>query len=142
MKEEYYIPDIEDIKVGYECFWILDLTKSEAIENFLPMKFTPKQTAFTLFSPFNWEREETDNIIPNLMSYRTPFLTEEQIEQEGWKKQTDVHFEKGDHTIKIYRGKTWIPFHILIEGHGQVYFFGECKSINEFRYILKLLNIK
>lgn len=146
IKEEnkYFTPDIEDIRVGYECYWIKDPSKEIEINNLLLIKFTPKQVAFTLFAPINWERKETDNFRPNLGSYVVPYLTKEQIEKEGWKcfaenKETTV-WAASKNGYSFITDSTLILS--IINKTNQCLFRGQCKDINTLRYITKLLNIK
>jgi hypothetical protein len=153
MEDKYYTPSIEDLRVGYECEWIKDHNKECSDDNLVKIVFGPKLLAAALFSPMNWEREETDNLVPNLMSYRTPYLTKEQIEAEGWlhvggkllKTATQefektvrhgvmtIHYNADQHSLIITRGE---------QPTGYVYYYvGSCPSINEFRTICKLLGI-
>lgn len=133
---KYYIPDIKDFHIGYEY----------ELQGYYPEEWEKYIIAREDFLP-NIKAQDNDCFITIVLSYhrsdriRTLYLNEEQIEAEGWEKQTDVTFEKGNYTLGIIRGRSWIPFHIEIKGYGQVRFFGECKSINEFRYVCKLLNI-
>lgn len=146
--EKYFTPSIEDIRVGYECLWIKDHNEPLNNSNLLPLVFTPKRVAATLFSPINWEREETDNFIPNLMSYKVLYLTKEQIETEGWKEYPymtlceQTRFVKGLETLH-YNFKT---YELEVDDEkgevDDILFKGECKDINTFRYISKLLKIK
>jgi len=116
MKEEYYTPDDEDIRIGYEY----DLLNSKIIIE---------------------DRYDLD--IAFDQPIRTSYLTKEQIEAEGWKKQ----YKKG--TWRVYQK---YPIHIVlmydeekhelsIDNDFMILYQGECKSINEFRYICKLLKI-
>src|SRR5690349_1045398 len=81
---KYFQPDISDIRVGYECFFVKDHNLPLEKTNLHPVKFTAKQVAAALYPPYRWEREDSDEFEPNLMSYKVPYLTKEQIEAEGW----------------------------------------------------------
>lgn len=166
---EYYIPDIKDIRIGYEC---------EVVDN-----------------GGNWSKMIIDQ--PHLRSIafeerqleeghtRVPYLTPELLEKEGWEfKETvkinnfgqvnDVYI-KGysdaeaarrkdgwmmdgySYTWKLYAPNfkqfgTWHGAGFIIEmkkrggfmGEHSKYpiFHGKLPSVNELRYISKLANIK
>lgn len=137
-KNNYYTPDIEDIRVGYEC----EINKS---------LFAGISEGWHKFT-FN-EFEQLDILNKNsLKAFRVPYLTKEQIEAEGWEitsrevkkppyKVDWINAKKGEHTL-------WINLAM----HDSMYmgisdkiynvFRGQCKDINTFRYICKLINIK
>jgi hypothetical protein len=133
-KNSYFTPNIEDMRVGYEC---------EANP-----KFYSEQE--DVWSPIIMKGIGQEVIhYHSLGVYRTPYLTKEQIEAEGWKIKTDnnngvIDFEKTNYlllswnyTLKIIEindGKTTTRF------DNQLY-RGQCKDINTFRYICKLLGI-
>jgi hypothetical protein len=73
--DKYFTPDIEDLRVGYEC----DLLGSKIVIE---------------------DRHDLDLSFDHPL--RTPYLTKEQIEAEGW-KETISHgvFEKGRISISI-----------------------------------------
>lgn len=150
MENKYFTPSIEDIRVGYECFWIKDHNEGLTESNLIKIVFTPKQLASTLFPAINWEREETDNFRPNLMSYIIPYLTKEQIEAEGWEEIPRELNGLGRYSY-LKKGEIFITFqekinHIEFHNDGdydthESFYKGKCPSINEFRFINKLLNI-
>ena len=131
---KYFVPQIEDIRVGYEC-----------------------ETYATFFNvDMNVQRQEWTKLqlIPNAVKsiiskdvpidkVRTPYLTKKQIEAEGWK------FDYGlmDHMFfsKECAALVWFGRSNSIEVQqpaNLVVYNGHCPSINEFRYITKkLLNI-
>ena len=127
--EKYFIPNIEDIRIGYEC------------EINYSLGYTDKyvKTIIKL-------KEEDDSCCDDVSTItimmddgygevRTLFLTKEQIEQEGYRtdyiSDTGMYFFFDDitHILKI------------CDYNGDMSYNGECKSINEFRYICKLLKI-
>ena len=142
---EYFTPDIEDIRVGYECEiqdykerWECTKAKDDMWGDFAALIDSNK--------------------------IRVPYLTKEQIEAAGWKLSFDfstlgpahsMDFEKGDVWKDAGRGAflSWNPHSNIIKittsdtGYNQdgpnhsVKFKGECKDINTFRYICKLLGI-
>ena len=141
-KLEYFTPSIEDIRVGYE------------LEMNLIDEFT-KQTVS------NDNLRHTVNImsrVPHLV--RVPYLTKEQIRDDSWKvitpssnltKEGVFYFEKGNYFL-IADFSRPIPFLDFIlrdpskdldkVGNPERFrFYCECKDINTFRYICKLLNI-
>lgn len=150
---KYFTPSIEDIRVGYEY---------EAHRWNMPPK--PDE-----WEKMVWGESTMMNSFD--MSYfrelcreekiRVPYLTKEQIEAEGWetedasiddqlvwgskfratKKIDDVtsyraSFER-DNRVFIQMNITNIESNVI----PMSLFSGECKDINTFRYICKLLNI-
>ena len=141
---KYFTPSIEDIRVGYE------------LEVYYKHFFSDKPTEE------GWENHIVR--LETLILYagevkkgvaRVPYLTKEQIEKEGWEymsKSVDIWFKKEgsfemygwtarkvvchyglhDKKLTIYADDTGTDHHI---------FQGQCKDINTFRYICKLLGI-
>jgi len=126
--EEYFTPSIEDIRVGYEC------------------EINPTIN----INPENWNKlkiaqvEQIKRITEAPFSIRVPYLTKEQIEAEGWKargsegyyykKCNKVVYLPNNNNIMLITQFTERPLENEI-------FKGECKDINTFRYICKLLGI-
>lgn len=130
---QYFTPDIEDIRVGYECE--------------------------TLVYPYpNWvntkieQGDDLNYIQDGSWKVRVPYLTKEQIEAEGW-----IHFQNSTFKGKyepMYDMEFWMKgvsmyyrwdinrMQITTNAGLRTWFHGECKDINTFRYICKLLNIK
>lgn len=148
MENKYFTPDIEDIRVGYECEWY---SKKEGWQS------------YTISNLDEFEQLDLDRM-------RVPYLTKEQIEAKGWKpveskiypkdaKDTCTFlFEKDNFIVTFYSEERTVFFFakdltkldwMCITprkkwGHGLYEMFIvtlPCKSINEFRYICKLLNI-
>lgn len=127
--KRYFGPDPEDVHIGYECelrIFYLDI----------PPKWIPHKLQSTIFNP--------DNI-------RVPYLTKEQIEAEGWEDVTNISdfavwgnysYIKGDFKLEWYYLKNQI---VLKPIRGitlpPLCYGGDCKDINTFRYICKLLHI-
>jgi len=131
----YYTPEIEDLHVGYE------------------FQFAPSNSE----DNYNWK----DGVIqaPGANQYllerlekgrmRTPYLTKEQIEKEGW-EVTIGHWTsfKKNRYFGIWLGdKICINLNDVLDdnfteatSNGRLY-YGKCPSINEFRKICKLLGI-
>jgi len=148
MENKYYTPSIEDLHVGYECEWNTHADPTQ-IDQFT----TWTHHVFTVESLENYGIECMKK---NMKHFRTPYLTKEQIEAEGWKIKTyDIHkafdfvFKKENYFgIRLKTGKLDIHMADVIKdeylertSHSRLY-YGECKSINELRIICKLLNIK
>lgn len=153
MTEQYYTPKVEDLHVGYECYWIKDPSIAVSDSNLIPVKLNPRQLSGILFPPINWEREQTDKYIPNLGSYYTPYLTVEQIEKEGWlwrgnsglaefaRSKPVLYSVKRINKIAYFLAYN-LDLHTLEISKGKdVIFKGTCNSINELRTISKFLNI-
>lgn len=140
--QEYFTPSLEDIRVGYECEtqvdpypdWVKTIIQDGDCLNFIINK--------------DWQ-------------IRVPYLSKEQIETEGWKfkgKSIDLWWEK-EGSFKIGNWTSYkIVMHYGMKGHtgnqdNRLYIYaedqgsehrlfeGECKDINTFWYICKLLNI-
>lgn len=130
--KKYFTPDIEDIRVGYECEVLInDIWNKVRVVNITGMglKFLSMD-------------ERSEWTFTNLDGYiRALYLTKEQIEAEGWKdsynscKKGYVYkYEFENNVLVIFKIST-APF------IDEVLFKGECKDINTLRYICKLLKI-
>lgn len=146
----YFVPDIEDIRVGYECE--IKPTGSEELD-WMPYVING-DTAFKYYKTKG----------KGATSIRVPYLTKEQIEAEGWKSY-DLSkgfayrygvpsfrhgFTKDNYILVLDTRK----YHIEIMALDvlKIDFLPEfpehfrvtipCKDINTFRYICKLLKIK
>ena len=153
---KYFKPEISDIHVGYECE-VAYLEK----DNWTPMKVR--------------HQEETEDFIKAVFNYnrriRTPYLTKEQIEAEGWIEKsrfqmldvtdnqseggntTSYGFEKGNYFLifndfsrricLIYKdpSKETISSWSVQRDPEHFNFNCICPSINEFRKIQKWLKI-
>lgn len=157
MDNNYYTPDIEDLRIGYEC-------EVEFYDNnnwtLVILEGISKKEGFINTNDGDCY---IDTIGPNrFKNIRTPYLTKEQIEKEGWSPielkgwmymmgtpSYRVGFKKGNYFLVLDTRKPhieivaqdvclidWLPeipesFRITIP----------CPSINEFRTISKLLEI-
>jgi hypothetical protein len=85
---------------------------------------------------------------------RVLYLTKEQLEAEGWKEyklndneQAFGLYKKSGYNLRFYENNICC-FSELMVGRGmedcwdKILYEGECKDINTFRKICKLLNIK
>lgn len=136
-ENEYFIPQISDIRVGYECElngsglaggmdnWIIDIAKS----------------------PINLRGLE---IMLEAGCLRVPYLTKDQIESEGWKmtnlligefdvdiEKAIVEFSKEEHILQFDP----VDHHLTLTSGGGILYKGKCKDVNTLRWICKLLNI-
>jgi hypothetical protein len=126
---KHYIPDIEDIRVGYEF---------EILHKDLWMKedFDPLYLSFYLAELA-------------VHKIRTPYLTKEQIEAEGWEIKYNhdvlVGFQKGEGMYPVLAEYNTESHHLTIRTGSwypeETIYYGKCPSINEFRKICKLLGI-
>lgn len=178
MENKYFTPDIEDIRFGYECEIQREVPKGlyemmtsrepsfyNIWEKVIVGKELERSSEFTLeyFQKLMNELHYPNPSVEKCKFYidhlklRTPYLTKEQIEAEGWKykgKTQDIWFEKE----MDYDMGSWTAYKIVMQ-YGlddkrlRIFavdrvdkmeydcFRGECKDINTFRYICKLLNI-
>lgn len=121
--DKYYVPDIEDFRIGYEYEKSNDENKSE-------WRVEIK----------DWDFEGLDFYLREGM-IRVPYLTHEQIKNEGWTYTPDFnHYYKNIDDEKGY-GIDFFEDYMIISDCGEPIFRGIIKSINEFRYISKLLKI-
>jgi hypothetical protein len=158
MENKYFTPDIEDICIGYE----LEMNWNRAYEKkWVPIKISIQDEEFA----YTDEISEIINALDDGMSEaRVPYLTKEQIEAEGWKYYQnipDAVVSKG--YVEYYKDVEWFKVVISIsetnhyltvekvfqnvqigdelkEFRNTIY-NGECKDINTFRKIIKLLGI-
>jgi hypothetical protein len=137
MENKYFTPDIEDLYVGYK----LEI-KGKHDTNWQPV---------VLGKDAIWHKfTNLENLGQVMEQLRVPYLTKEQIEAEGW------DFESMDrdylYFIKINLLLSYnIYTHRLVimstlkadqtENYFQPSFKGECKDINTFRKIIKLLKL-
>lgn len=133
MENKYFTPEITDIRVGYEAeFNLAGFGK----EGWKFVKFKGVDEAVRCYHEQGF--------------YRTPYLTKEQIEAEGWQPTVasgGYEYRYKNYYMflsKIYNKENIPIININIENLNTQddIFQGECKDINTFRYICKLLNIQ
>lgn len=154
MNNKYFTPDIEDIRIGYECECLWCCQDPRPWWSIKVLKEDLKDTKSLPIEEVYWRIKNNE--------IRVPYLTKEQIEAEGWKfkgKSVDLWWEKegsfdiGNWTsykvvmhygMKGHIGNQDLRLYIYAEDQGDEHrlFEGECKDINTFRQIQKLLNIK
>ena len=139
MKNKYYTPDIEDLRVGYECE-----VYSFNIGGF---DITLQRDWFKFIISNEKDLIDTIKLI-SLDLVRTPYLTKEQLKIEGWiieeieplnpfikgkKDSKELLFNRDNYELHLTNQISLNAIKLLYNG--------ECKSINDFRYICKLLKI-
>lgn len=165
MENKYYTPKLEELFVGYECLRY-DIESQYhptggGVEGWLDNMYKPHLVC----NPFSSNSGDY-----NMLAYakhiengniRTPFLTKEQIEAEGWNdigRSIDLWWDKkGSFQIGSWTSRR-IVMHYGMHGHigntdKRMYIFaddmgmdhplfeGQINSINEFRTIIRLLGI-
>jgi len=130
---KYFTPDISDLYVGYEYQWLLhNIDGSD-------YKWVDKVADTTNMVSLLWQLE--------MGHIRTPYLTIEDIESEGWKWDKDHYRLKLSPLYKDQSDEVWELWqygkiiNISNETSNRC-FDGECKSVNEFRKIEKWIGIK
>ena len=159
MENKYFTPDIEDIRVGYECEiwwccgepreWVKTIATLEDEEEYA--KLTVSDIAFRIGHG----------------DVRVPYLTKEQIEAEGWTEfiteyRGDIKLEnmnyvffneKSNYMLGWFFNRNQIGLLVkdpakaldingnIINYNDAPRYTGECKDINTFRKIIKLLGI-
>jgi hypothetical protein len=151
MENKYFTPDIEDFHVGYEC----EILK----ENWEHFVFNVEEI-IPVFARVNSKTIVSDKI-------RVPYLTKEQIEAEGWTEfiteyRGDIKLEnmnyvffneKSNYMLGWFFNRNQIGLLVkdpakaldingnIINYNDAPRYTGECKDINTFRKIIKLLGI-
>lgn len=149
-KEEnnYFIPEIEDICFGY-TFEFCSLVNP----------FTPEWVTMTLIKNNPYRFENSKGTLEYMQTniergyIRVPYLTKKQIKREGWEKKTLNNneqaislFTKNGYDLRLYENNI-CRFSEVEVGAGmmpcwdKILFEGKCKCINDFRKIIKLLEI-
>jgi len=141
---KYYIPDIEDIRVGYE----------------FELK-TPSGYLLGKFPEILEENKELDEYNDSLMKFahaitRTPYLTKEQMDKDKFYDFIGMD-DEGAFQCKTQKSGVEYMLHwttdsmlrvgeeVTLGNNSTRYttiYMGTCRCINEFRIICKLLNIK
>ena len=122
----YYKPEIEDIRVGYEC----------------QLKVTSRSFAnITIGKEYYFSSKEDLEKELFMERIRTSYLTKEQIEAEGWTFDKsylgDMYYIIKGHEIRHSLSDKIMA--ITRTTSNTQFFYGYCKSINEFRYITRKL---
>lgn len=153
--EKYYTPQLEDLHIGYEC----EIQTNYGYEGFDNGKaeWIPEVMTYKIEGGYSHVLSDTiNNADDGCIPIRTKYLTKEQIENEGWKmikylgknpEEGIVFFtkdcEEGHYELEIAMNEQRNSYIMLRTERNQIsYFRGNILSINEFRKILKLINIK
>ena len=124
---KYFTPNIEDLHIGYELEHL-------SATGYITTKF------------------EIDSSLPALQELiklnqiRVPYLTKEQIEAEKWEYLSEGYighqsFYKDDFEMSCFYDKHLLKIIKKEKVKTVVLYQGRCKCINEFRKIIKLLEI-
>lgn len=140
---KYFTPEISDIHIGYECEWV------DSRGDWMPLRVLNTQDIIDAFND----------------KLRTPYLTKEQIEKEGWevhdKTQYSVEnrigFKKDNYFLVLDTTKEIPKVSIMVSDPAALWkeldykpgvvipeyfaFTAEIKSINEFRTQMKFLKL-
>jgi hypothetical protein len=152
MENKYFTPDIEDIRVGYECeIWWCCGEPREWVK-----------TIATLEDEEEYAKLTVSDIALRIGhgDVRVPYLTKEQIEAEGW--ENIAVYRDGGTTIFLIKNSK-CSYELTFRGRAHLtpsdkititeiretpdrpvrvnIFTGECKDINTFKKIIKLLGI-
>lgn len=135
---KYFTPQIEDFRVGYKC--------------------ETKQSS----GWYNWIVNDIHDVMDlygrlSTNDVRTKYLDKDDIESLGWKQisaisgenfevrflnkifEMGVLFNSNGNNIRI---KIYNPLKTETYSYPNILYSGRCPSINELKYIMKLLNIK
>lgn len=123
----YFTPQIEDLRVGYECEVYTDKWKK--------IRLNQKEGLQVSVTDIALERYKI----------RVPYLTKEKINMEGWMDSSGK-----DYKVSLFRKKNFTLGYnweektlkiVTFEDNSHTLYNGTCRDINEFRQISKLLNI-
>ena len=136
MENKYFTPDIEDLYVGYK----LEIKGPHDVD-WQPVVLG-KDAIWHQFT-------NLENLGQAMEQLRVPYLTKEDIEDEGWiKAKAPIITIKHDfYEIPYIKDNFRVDYNFrnnlinIIENNGENLFKGKCKCINEFRKIIKLLEI-
>lgn len=157
-KTKYYIPNIEDLFVGYQCEQFMNIISAggEIADN----KWFPMKLGLSSLRIGDFKADDVLYYKHNPETIRTLYLTKEDIEKEGW-KNPEVYRDGGtllyskkskNRSYELtFRGENFMTpsREIIITEVRKMMdrlirdkiFKGECKSINELRKLQTWLNI-
>jgi hypothetical protein len=146
MENKYFVPDIEDLHIGYEFEIINNFGLFEVDEDTIPWTrhILKEGDIHAAYDDYTFLEICVQYLNSNRL--RVPYLTKEQVEAEGWVFHSQGNsggifylLFKNSFRVTIWIDSLEIEFE---ESEGNTLFYGECKDINTFRKICKLLNIK
>jgi hypothetical protein len=157
MEAEYYTPKEEDLFLGYEAQVYESFPQYNERNTVTHYESSWRYTVLDSGYKLNyWRNQLKDEHL------RTPRLTPEQIEAEGWVKKEETwgtgyvkngyreDLKRGvRYTVRMWRDKIAIHAYMpstedlwSLSGKWTVLDACVCPSINEFRKLIKLLNIE
>jgi hypothetical protein len=141
----HFIPEISDLRVGYECE-VQEIVRAltHDVNGIIRTDLTYDENWKSIIIDKDLSGNLTISHCEHLLEgehLRTPYLTKEQIEAEGW-EETVSHGVFGKKENKVgYLQCVGEPPLIWITINDQEKYHGECKDINTFRWLCKLLKI-
>ncbi len=164
MENKYFTPNIEDIRVGYECECLWCCPNPRV---WIPIEVTEDDRE-------EYAKLPVQEVIHRIKEIRVPYLTKEQIEAEGWVykgtagtpgasgiRKGDELSEKqklelkhkifcGHNEYSILKNDTWYRlWHYceesrkirIIREDDETLFLGRCEDVNTLRHICKMVGI-
>ncbi len=138
MNNKYFTPDLEDLFVGYET---TIFTPSEFEQPYYKDIILSKNDLIEIFT-FNGDLRNGQGIPLDFL--KTSYLTKEDIEKEEWIINSESLFFKSNYTMTKDKDIYTIiddNENISYETLGGVIFKGKIKCVNEFRKLIKMLEI-
>lgn len=147
--QQYFVPDISDLRIGD----YIEIVNSKG-------KWIPGEFPNVVRQVSSLDQYADDIMAFAHALYRLPYLTQQQIESEGWKRDTDDDPDYKTYSFfkEITGSKPFLQYTLyynaeiksvrierIVEcGQGREDYLshGTCRDINTLRYIQKLLNIK
>jgi hypothetical protein len=134
----YFIPSPSDLHIGYE------------LEIFHYHKYKNKWENMIIGNNHDMKDILYRFEDPVYAGIRTPYLSTSQLEKEGWSICYDDHAHKlfENNEVMLYKEGWFFYMNLnnheahLISNKGEMCFKGTIESINEFRIILSLIEIK
>lgn len=147
MNDKYFVPNEEDIRIEYKCE-IQKVIKAwtHIVDNIIRTDLEYDEDWKSITIENKYELIPYLELIPT-SHIRTPYLTKEQIENEGWTNEDEgINFFKADKDEYVFQccfieNKLKITSLQTLPFSDITVFYGNCPSINEFHYICKLLKI-
>lgn len=137
MNNKYFTPDLEDLFIGYET---TIFTPSEFEQPYYKDIILSKNDLIEIFT-FNGDLRNGQGIPLDFL--KTSYLTKEDIEKGGWentyKNFSDFYFEKENYRL-LYDFNA-LDLKVFKNIISEVIFDGKIKCVNEFRKLIKMLEI-
>lgn len=125
MENKYYTPNLEDVKINYKC-------EVKDINSWYPWIV---YSADDISDLSNWIKID---------QVRTKYLDKEDIESLGWIYVRDTFVARLVFELGVYN-LYWHPesnkISIANKSFDHMSYSGTCPSINELKFLMKLLNI-